>query len=74
MGHEVSGTVVEINGLATVAVGQDVIINPYLACDKCVPRREGKQNCCVSIEIIGVHRDGAMSEQLLVPVEDLLSA
>ena len=28
MGHEVSGTVVEINGPATIAVGQDVIINP----------------------------------------------
>jgi 2-desacetyl-2-hydroxyethyl bacteriochlorophyllide A dehydrogenase len=74
MGHEVSGTVVEINGSTALAVGQDVIINPYLACDKCVACRQGKQNCCVSIQVLGVHRDGAMSEQLLVPIENLLSA
>lgn len=74
MGHEVSGTVVEINGPATVAVGQDVIINPYLSCGKCVACRQGKPNCCVSIEVLGVHRDGAMSEQILVPVANLLPA
>ena len=74
MGHEVSGTVVEISGSATVAVGQDVIINPYLSCGKCVACRQGKPNCCVSIQVLGVHRDGAMSEQILVPVANLLPA
>lgn len=74
MGHEVSGTVVEINGPATVAVGQDIIINPYLSCGECVACRQGKPNCCVSIQVLGVHRDGAMSEQILVPVANLLPA
>ena len=74
MGHEVSGTVVEINGPATIAVGEDVIINPYLSCGKCVACRQGKANCCVSIEVLGVHRDGAMSEQIMVPVANLLPA
>jgi 2-desacetyl-2-hydroxyethyl bacteriochlorophyllide A dehydrogenase len=74
MGHEVSGTVVEINGPVTVAVGQDVIVNPYLSCGKCVACRQGKANCCVSIQVLGVHRDGGMSEQILVPVGNLLSA
>jgi 2-desacetyl-2-hydroxyethyl bacteriochlorophyllide A dehydrogenase len=74
MGHEVSGTVVEINGPATVAVGQDVIVNPYLSCGKCIACRQGKANCCVSIQVLGVHRDGGMSEQILVPVGNLLSA
>ena len=74
MGHEVSGTVVEINGSATISVGQDVIINPYLSCGKCVACQHGKPNCCVSIQVLGVHRDGAMSEQILVPVENLLPA
>jgi len=72
MGHEVSGTVAAINGAASVAVGQDVIINPYLACGKCVACRQGKPNCCVSIQVLGVHRDGAMSEQIVVPVQNLL--
>ena len=74
MGHEVSGTVVEVNGTDAVSVGQDVIINPYLSCGKCAACRQGKPNCCVSIEVLGVHRDGAMSEQIFVPVENLLPA
>jgi 2-desacetyl-2-hydroxyethyl bacteriochlorophyllide A dehydrogenase len=74
MGHEVSGTVAEVNGSAAVSVGQDVIINPYLSCGKCVACRQGKPNCCVSIQVLGVHRDGAMSEQILAPVGNLLSA
>ena len=74
MGHEVSGTVVEINGSAPISVGQDVIINPYLSCGKCVACQLGKPNCCVSIQVLGVHRDGAMSEQIIVPVANLLSA
>ena len=74
MGHEVSGTIVEINGPATFSVGQDVIINPYLSCGECVACRHGKPNCCVSIQVLGVHRDGAMSEQLLVPIANLLPA
>ena len=74
MGHEVSGTVAAINGRSSVAVGQDVIINPYLSCGKCTACRQAKPNCCVSIQVLGVHRDGAMSEQILVPVENLLPA
>jgi 2-desacetyl-2-hydroxyethyl bacteriochlorophyllide A dehydrogenase len=74
MGHEFSGTVAAINGPASVAVGADVIVNPYLACGKCVACRQRKPNCCVSIQVLGVHRDGAMSEQILVPVQNLLPA
>ena len=74
MGHEVSGTVAAINGPAGVSVGQDVIINPYLSCGRCAACRQGKPNCCVSIQVLGVHRDGAMSEQILVPLENLLPA
>ena len=74
MGHEVSGTVAAITGPASVAVGQDVIINPYLSCGNCPACGQGKPNCCVTIEVLGVHRDGAMGEQVLVPVQNLLPA
>lgn len=74
MGHEVSGTVAAVNGTTDLVVGQDVIVNPYLSCGKCVACRQGKPNCCVSIQVLGVHRDGAMCEQILVPLANLLPA
>ncbi|MBZ9798957.1 zinc-binding alcohol dehydrogenase family protein [Mesorhizobium sp. ES1-4] len=74
MGHEVSGTVAAINAPVEIAVGQQVLVNPYLACGNCSACRLGKPNCCVAIEVLGVHRDGAMSEQILVPAQNLIPA
>lgn len=74
MGHEVSGTVVEAGEGTALAAGETVVVNPYLACGKCVACRHGKPNCCVAIEVLGVHRDGAMCEQILVPAQNLYPA
>jgi 2-desacetyl-2-hydroxyethyl bacteriochlorophyllide A dehydrogenase len=74
MGHEVSGTVVETGEGVALSVGEAVIINPYLACGKCIACRKGKPNCCVRIEVLGVHRDGAMCEEILVPEQNLYPA
>lgn len=74
MGHEVSGTVVERGEGVDLAIGEPVIINPYLACGKCVACRHGKPNCCMKIEVLGVHRDGAMCEEILVPAANLYPA
>ncbi|MDX8494254.1 zinc-binding alcohol dehydrogenase family protein [Mesorhizobium sp. VK22B] len=74
MGHEVSGTVVERGEGVGLPVGEPVIINPYLACGKCIACRHGKPNCCVRIEVLGVHRDGAMCDEILVPAQNLYPA
>ncbi|MER8732835.1 zinc-binding alcohol dehydrogenase family protein [Mesorhizobium sp. M1227] len=74
MGHEVSGTVIEVGEDIDLAVGEAVVVNPYLACGKCIACRQGKPNCCVRIEVLGVHRDGAMCEQILVPAQNLYPA
>lgn len=71
MGHEVSGTVLAVGDAVSLAVGELVVVNPYLACGRCVACRHDKPNCCVAIEVLGVHRDGAMCEQLLVPASNL---
>ncbi|RWF17573.1 zinc-binding alcohol dehydrogenase family protein, partial [Mesorhizobium sp.] len=71
MGHEVSGTIVEKGEGIDLAVGEPVIINPYLSCGKCIACRHGKPNCCVKIEVLGVHRDGAMCDEILVPAQNL---
>jgi len=74
MGHEVSGTIVEKGEGVDISVGEPVIINPYLACGKCIACRHGKPNCCVKIEVLGVHRDGAMCDEVLVPAQNLYPA
>ncbi|TPI35081.1 zinc-binding alcohol dehydrogenase family protein [Mesorhizobium sp. B3-2-1] len=71
MGHELSGTVLMVGEGANIELGEKVVINPYLHCGKCIACRQGKQNCCVSIEVLGVHRDGGMCDQLLVPAANL---
>ncbi|TGQ16020.1 MULTISPECIES: zinc-binding alcohol dehydrogenase family protein [unclassified Mesorhizobium] len=71
MGHEVSGTIVEKGEGVDLAIGEPVIINPYLSCGKCIACRHGKPNCCVKIEVLGVHRDGAMCDEILVPAQNL---
>lgn len=71
MGHELSGTVLQAGDGVDLPVGQEVIVNPYLACGACVACRQGKPNCCVAIEVLGVHRDGGMCERLLVPAGNL---
>ena len=69
MGHELSGVVVEADGDAGLAVGDGVYVMPYLSCGTCVACRQGKTNCCVNIKVLGVHRDGAMTEYLSVPAQ-----
>jgi 2-desacetyl-2-hydroxyethyl bacteriochlorophyllide A dehydrogenase len=74
MGHEVSGTVAEAGEGVSLALGTPVILNPYIACGTCIACRKGKPNCCTAIAVLGVHRDGAMCEELLVPASNLVPA
>ena len=74
MGHEVSGRVAATGSGVSLAVGGEVIVNPYLSCGTCVACRQGKPNACVKIEVLGVHRDGAMCDQILVPAQNLYPA
>ncbi len=77
MGHELAGTVEEADGDAALSPGDVVTILPYLACDVCVACRGGRPNCCMRLEVLGVHRDGGMAEYVsvrrraVVPVNDL---
>ena len=74
MGHEASATVIEAGESVTLSPGTNVIINPYLACGSCIACRQGKPNCCTAISVIGVHSDGAMTEQMLLPATNLYPA
>nr|WP_315236677.1 zinc-binding alcohol dehydrogenase family protein [uncultured Albidiferax sp.] len=67
MGHELSGIVEQAPAGSRLAAGDTVYVMPYLSCGKCVACRQGKTNCCVNIQVLGVHRDGAFTEYLTVP-------
>ncbi|MFP5076991.1 zinc-binding alcohol dehydrogenase family protein [Rhizobium sp. YIM 134829] len=74
MGHEVSARVIEAAPDVAIAPGTLVVVNPYLSCGHCIACRKGKPNCCQRIEVLGVHRDGALCEEILVPAGNLYPA
>jgi 2-desacetyl-2-hydroxyethyl bacteriochlorophyllide A dehydrogenase len=67
MGHELSGLVEEADAASGLQPGDPVYVMPYLSCGHCIACRQGKTNCCTAIQVLGVHRDGAMTEYLSVP-------
>src|SRR5258706_2170188 len=73
-GHELSGEVAQAAPGSQLKPGQQVSINPYLSCGTCVACRRGKPNCCVAIQVLGVHRDGGMCEFLAVPESNVYPA
>ncbi|MDP1731084.1 MAG: zinc-binding alcohol dehydrogenase family protein [Devosia sp.] len=74
MGHELSGVVLDANGGATLEAGDAVVVNPYLPCYACPACREGKTNCCETLKVIGVHCDGGMAEEIVMPEANLYPA
>jgi threonine dehydrogenase-like Zn-dependent dehydrogenase len=74
MGHELSGVVLDANGSTALEVGDPVVVNPYLPCYECPACREGKTNCCESLKVIGVHCDGGMAEEIVMPEANLYPA
>jgi 2-desacetyl-2-hydroxyethyl bacteriochlorophyllide A dehydrogenase len=74
MGHELSGIVADANGSATLRAGDPVVVNPYLPCYRCPACSEGKTNCCETLTVIGVHADGGMAEEIVVPEINLYPA
>jgi len=69
MGHEISGTVEEAPAGSPLRHGDTVFVMPYLSCGQCVACRQGKTNCCVNIQVLGVHRDGAFTEYMSLPAQ-----
>lgn len=72
IGHELSGHVAE--DAAGWNAGDLVVINPYLSCGECRACKRGKPNCCMSIEVLGVHRDGGLCARIAVPAGNLYAA
>lgn len=74
MGHELSGCAVDGSSDGRIEPGDLVVVNPYLSCGNCHACQLGKPNCCENIAVLGVHTDGGMTEEILVPEGNLYSA
>lgn len=69
LGHELGVEVVEVGTDAEgLRPGDRCAVEPYLSCGACIACRAGKTNCCVRIQVLGVHADGGMREMITLPV------
>jgi 2-desacetyl-2-hydroxyethyl bacteriochlorophyllide A dehydrogenase len=67
LGHELAGDLVDFDKAPGFAVGEAVTVIPYFNCGTCIACRNGKPNCCTTLEVCGVHIDGGMVDYLAVP-------
>lgn len=74
MGHELSAVVAEADASTGFKAGQLVVVNPYLSCGTCHACKNGKPNCCMQIQVLGIHRDGGMCEWMCLPAGNLIPA
>ena len=64
-GHENAGWVHEVgSGVTNVAVGDTVIVHPFIACGLCSPCRRGDDMHCLSGSFPGINRDGGFAQFL----------
>jgi 2-desacetyl-2-hydroxyethyl bacteriochlorophyllide A dehydrogenase len=66
LGHELGVEVVNSSGTGPRA-GERCAVEPYLNCGTCIACRRGRPNCCSTLSVLGVHRDGGMRELIAVP-------
>ena len=68
VGHEFSGDVVAIGGaVRDVKVGDQVSGEGHLVCGTCRNCRAGRRHLCIRTQGIGVDRDGAFAEFVVLP-------
>lgn len=75
-GHEI-GAVIEAVGAEVpedLKPGMQVTCNPYTNCGHCSSCRNGRPNACQHNQTLGVQRDGAMREYIVLPWQKIIPA
>ena len=75
-GHEFSARIAALGAgyQGPLRVGQLCAVEPLLPDHTCIACRRGHPNCCRNLRVYGAHLDGALTERLIVPVENLFPA
>jgi alcohol dehydrogenase len=72
LGHELGVEVLAIgSGVDHVQPGDRCAVEPYLNCGDCHACRQGRTNCCETLEVLGVHVDGGLRERWRLPARRL---
>jgi threonine dehydrogenase-like Zn-dependent dehydrogenase len=72
LGHEVCARVV--HGHGGLAEGTNVALAPYTSCGNCASCQRGRPNACQFNQTLGVQRDGALTEFIIMPRDKLYPA
>ncbi|MFC0875209.1 zinc-binding alcohol dehydrogenase family protein [Saccharicrinis sp. FJH2] len=74
-GHEISAEIIEKgDGVPeNFNAGQKVTVVPYTNCGQCTSCKQKRFNACRYNETLGVQRDGAMAEYIVVPWQKILT-
>ena len=67
LGHEFSGTIVEMGDRVTqYKIGDRVAIEPLIYCGECYACKRGYYNQCSKVGFVGLNRDGGFAEYTIV--------
>ena len=71
VGHELTGVVVDRGANVTEPeIGQLVSAESHVICNRCAWCRTGQGHLCPNTQILGVHRDGAYADYVVVPAQN----
>lgn len=70
-GSDVSGSIVDPGG-SGFKPGTRVMLQPGLRCGRCGACAAGRDNQCVSYDVLGLLSDGGYAELISIPVENLI--
>ena len=72
IGHEFYGEVVEVGeDVTSVQVGQRASGEGHIVCGMCRNCRAGRRQMCIRTQGVGVNRDGAFAEYVVIPGENV---
>ncbi|MGO1590852.1 MAG: L-threonine 3-dehydrogenase [Ancrocorticia sp.] len=78
IGHEFYGEIVEVGssvpegeGIDELHVGQRVSVEGHVVCRRCSNCRRGRHHMCLRTSSVGVDRDGAFADYVVVPARNV---
>lgn len=75
-GHEIAGTILGVGADVPdgFVAGQHVTLNPYKNCGDCPACETSRINACRNNQTMGVQREGALTQQIVVPWERVVTS